>query len=113
MIRAKIAPPAAAAKGFFGLVPDSSVVVTDDGVIDSPAREQLEGRIQLPDNWWEFVYGLYHDKNVKASIKPRTEQGEKTQEELDMEAEGADRELVGAATESLERRLGRVLCRPF
>lgn len=95
--------PHTALRGWYAVLPSSGLVLTDRGV-GRPDEDKLRGLIRLPDNWWEYSYGLLDEVNVKASRKPRTEQGEKSQEELDR---------AQVPNESLERRLERALCRDF
>lgn len=57
-------------------------------ISDDPGNSPL-----LPDDWWKYAYCTLNGKNVKAGMRPRTEQGEKSQEELDRDGESLDETL--------------------
>lgn len=89
-----------AVNGWCAQIPGTPTFLCDSGEL---SEQPAENTIQLPDQWWDYAYGLHKDQNVKAGKYPRAEQGEAPQEQLD--------KLVMA--EELEARLHRVLCTPF
>lgn len=99
MIRDKVIEPKAA-MNFFAPLPGTRHYINQYGeMTDTPK----EGVPVLPDIWWKYAYGTYRDKNVKAGMYPRSEQGELSQEELDQKNMGQG--------ESLKEALDRVFRR--
>lgn len=86
---------------WFALVVGDEYLTGDGDVVADPKVLEDNGYWRLPDNWWQYAVGYYNNKNTKASIRPRFDQGEKSQEELDTE--------TSVDAESYERRLDGVL----
>jgi len=89
LISAGLIPRDKYALSWYAQIPDTNVFLTSGGELisdpsvvvgDDPENPQAK---PLPEEWWQFAYGSYKERNVKASINPRTEQGEQSQEELD------------------------------
>ncbi len=83
MIQDKFIVPKMAMK-FFVLLPGTGTYMNQYGEM---AESPTEGVPILPEDWWKYAYCTYQGKNVKAGMRPRTEQDEKSQEELDRDGE--------------------------
>ncbi len=95
---------------WYAKLPCDPGYLTPDGVIGDP-RElgDLAKYAKLPDDWHEYALGLDSgDRIVKAAKRPRTEQGELSQEAIDAK-EHASINNGTLARENLDRRLNLVL----
>lgn len=69
-------------------LPGTDHYLVNDQIVDRNTAAELvqSGHIELPDGWWDYVFGLQDDTPVKAAKDWMNRAGEVSQDELDAKA---------------------------